>query len=77
MNQNELRQTAFDVVPLKNVVGIGRATAFQIHVRHGAVIATPTEGEGFTRRSAANDGCRSGTNSATAPFTLFRRLLRR
>ena len=40
MNQIELRQTVFNAVPLKNVVGVGNSTAYQINVTRGKVHAT-------------------------------------
>ena len=55
MLQTELRQTVFEVAAMKNVVGIGRATAYQIHVQHGPLLATPVRRATFLRQSAAND----------------------
>jgi len=66
MNQNELRQTAFEVAPMKNVVGIGRATAYQINVQHGPELATPVRRARFVRQPAANDGL--NTPSAAVRF---------
>lgn len=66
MNQNELRTTVFDVMPMKNVVGIGRATAYQINVQHGPLLARPVRRASFVRQPAANDGYR--TPSAAARF---------
>lgn len=77
MNQNELRQTVFDVVPLRNVVGIGKAAAFQIHVRHGSVLATPLRSNDLARSAAANESLEAVATSAGRLRTLFRRLARR
>lgn len=73
MISNELRQTVFEVAPMKNVVGIGRATAYQIHVRQGPVLATPVRRAGFARQTAANDE----RPAATVGASFLRRLLRR
>ena len=54
MNSTNLRQTQFDVVPLKNVVGVGNTTAYQIHVTRGKVIATIDTIEEFVNDSPAN-----------------------
>jgi hypothetical protein len=77
MNQNELRQTVFDVAPLRNVVGIGKATAYQIHVRRGPVIAAPVAAADFARRPAANDAQAAEARTAPGRGSLLRRLLRR
>ncbi len=77
MNQNELRQTAFDVVPLRNVVGIGRAAAFQIRVQHGRVLATPLRSNELARSAAANDTPEVGATPTGRLRNLLRRLTRR
>ena len=77
MNQNELRQTAFDVVPLRNVVGIGRAAAFQIRVQHGRVLATPLLSNELARSAAANDAPDATATPASHLRSLLRRLTRR
>ena len=55
MNRNELRQTTFDVVPLKNVVGVGNSTAYQICVTRGKVHATMGKLDMLANEAAAND----------------------
>ena len=77
MNQNELRQTVFDVVPLRNVVGIGKAAAFQIRVQHGRVLATPLRSNDLPRSAAANDAPEVAAKPAARLRTLLRRLTRR
>ena len=47
MNSTHLRQTQFDVVPLKNVVGVGNTTAYQICVSRGPILATKGSLEKF------------------------------
>ena len=77
MNQNELRLTVFDVAPMKNVVGIGRATAYQIHVQHGPVLAQPVRRALFIRQQAANDGSGSPTSAFGHLSSMLGQLLRR
>ncbi|MEJ2383097.1 MAG: hypothetical protein P8Y54_01725 [Xanthomonadales bacterium] len=77
MNQNELRQTVFDVAPMKNVVGIGRATAYQIHVQYGSVLAKPVRRGQFIAQPAANDGASRDSAAARFLFSALERLLRR
>ena len=77
MNQNELRQTVFDVVPLRNVVGIGKAAAFQIRVQHGRVLATPLCSNDLARSAAANDAPEAVATPAGRLRSLLRRLRRR
>ena len=36
----ELRQTEFSVEPLRNIVGVGDTTAYQIVVSHGPTLGT-------------------------------------
>jgi hypothetical protein len=56
MKQNDLRQTFFDVVPMKNVVGIhSRAIAYQINVHQGPRLASAISVTGLSRLTAAND----------------------
>lgn len=40
MKQVKLKQTRFEAIPLKNVVGIGNSTAYQISVSVGQQIGT-------------------------------------
>lgn len=52
--QTELRQTQFDVSPLRNVVGVGNVTAYQICVTRGSVIATLGALEEYVEDSPLN-----------------------
>ena len=61
MNMTELRHTRFDAVPLKNVVGVGNSTAYQICVTRGKVHATMGKLETLLNEVAAND------NHSTTP----------
>ena len=54
MNPIKLRQTNFDVVPLRNVVGVGNTTAYQICVSRGKVLATLGSIEEFITDSPMN-----------------------
>lgn len=54
MNQTELRHTRFDVTPLRNVVGVGNVTAYQICVTRGQVLATIGALEEFVKGSPLN-----------------------
>lgn len=54
MNPIKLRQTNFDVVPLRNVVGVGNTTAYQICVSRGEVLATLGSIEEFITDSPMN-----------------------
>jgi len=54
MNPIELCQTSFDVMPLRNVVGVGNTTAYQICVTRGPVIATLKTLEELTNHSPVN-----------------------
>lgn len=76
MNQNELRQTVFEVAPMKNVVGIGRATAYQINVQQGPLLATPMRRANFVRHAAANDGYRDPSLADRFRSSALGRLLR-
>ena len=58
-----LRQTQFNAVPLRNVVGVGNFTAYQVCVSRGKVLATPTNHEDFINDSPAN----ASRYDATAP----------
>lgn len=53
-NQTELRQTRFDVTPLRNVVGVGNVTAYQIRVTRGPAVATLGTLEEFVNDSPLN-----------------------
>jgi hypothetical protein len=53
-NQTELRHTEFNVTPLRNVVGVGNVTAYQICVTRGSVIATLGTIEEFIEDSPLN-----------------------
>ena len=77
MQQNELRQTVFEVAPMKNVVGIGRATAYQIIVQQGPLLATPVRRADFSRQAAANDGYRKPSLADRIRSSAWGRLLRR
>ena len=77
MNQNELRQTLFDVAPVKNVVGIGRATAYQIHVQHGPVLAKPVRRAMFVRQQAANDDLSGPSTTIGLLSSVLGRVFRR
>ena len=77
MKQNELRQTFFDVVPMKNVVGIhSRAIAYQINVHRGPRLASAISVTALSRLTAANDR-RDAANPLTRLVqALVRRLVR-
>jgi len=79
MKQNKLRLTYFDVVPLKNVVGIRRAIAYQINVRRGPILASTISVPELTLFRAANDGRKEdrGSGWPSRFRALFRRLLER
>jgi len=77
MYQNELRQTVFDVAPMKNVVGIGRATAYQINVQQGPLLATPVRRADFARQPAANEGEREPSLIDRIRSSALGRLFRR
>ena len=55
MNQVKLQQTQFNVMPLKNVVGVGNTTAYQISVTTGAMLGTMGELQELHGAKAAND----------------------
>jgi hypothetical protein len=78
MRKIELRNTVFNAVPLKNVVGIGNSTAFQIHVSQGKVHATMGQFEDLAKLTALNE---TPSNARVAVFrphkVLSRVLLRR
>ena len=79
MRQTELRQTRFNAVPLRNVVGVGNTTAYQIHVTRGKVIATLETIEEFVNDSPANasryEDNRPEPASATPRRSWFRRVI--
>lgn len=55
MSKVKLNQTAFDVVPLKNVVGVGNSTAYQISVIRGKLLGDMGQLNELTSRPAIND----------------------
>ena len=79
MSQTKLRQTRFNAVPLRNVVGVGNTTAYQIHVTRGKEIATIETLEEFANRSPANasrfDNDHPEPASVTRPRAWFRRVI--
>ena len=77
MSQNELRLTVFDVAPMRNVVGIGRATAYQINVQTGPVLAKPVRRAVFASQSAANDGPTNPSSTVGMLSSMLGRLLGR
>ena len=77
MNQTELRQTRFNAVPLRNVVGFGNRTAYRIHVTRGKVIASIEMLEEFTNRSAANASRFDDGHPEPVPVTRPRAWFRR
>ena len=81
MNRTELQQTNFDVVPLRNVVGVGNSTAYQICVTRGKVIASLGTLEDFVNNSPANASRYEDGNpepaSATQTRSWFRRVMSR
>ena len=76
MNQTELRQTSFEAVPLRNVVGVGNSTAYQICVTRGKVLATIGSLEEFTNNSPSNSS-RYDDNPEPASVTQTRSWFRR
>jgi hypothetical protein len=76
MNQTELRQTSFEAVPLRNVVGVGNSTAYQICVTRGKVLATLGSLEEFTNDSPSNSS-RYDDNPEPASVTQTRSWFRR
>lgn len=55
MNQVKLKQTRFNVLPLKNVVGVGNTTAYQISVTTGPMLGSMGELQELRGASAVND----------------------
>ena len=53
-NLTQLHKTRFDVTPLRNVVGVGNVTAYQICVTRGPVLATFGTLEEFVNHSPLN-----------------------
>ena len=77
MNQTELRQTQFDAVPLRNVVGVGNTTAYQISVTRGDVIATFGALQEFVNDSPANASRFENDKPEPASVTHMRSWFRR
>ena len=79
MTRTELRHTRFDAVPLRNVVGVGNTTAYQISVTRGDTLATLGQLEEFVNDSPANASRYDNDNperaSATQPRSWFRRVI--
>jgi len=79
MNSTQLRQTNFDVVPLRNVVGVGSTTAYQICVTRGKVLATIGSLEEFINDSPVNasryDDNKPEPASVTQPRSWFRSVI--
>lgn len=73
------RQTQFKAEPLRNVVGIGNVTAYQICVSHGPAIGTFGTLEEFVNDSPANASRYEERNpepaSVVQPRSWFRRVL--
>ena len=73
------RQTQFKAEPLRNVVGIGNVTAYQICVSHGPTIGTFGTLEEFVNDSPANASRYEDSNpeptSVARPRSWFRRAL--
>ena len=73
------RQTQFKAEPLRNVVGIGNVTAYQICVSHGPAICTFGTLEEFVNDSPANASRYEERNpelaSVVQPRSWFRRVL--
>ena len=75
MNRTELRQTTFDVIPLRNVVGVGNSTAYQICVTRGKVHATMGKLDELADITAANDDHSTQNVRQFHPRTLLSRVL--
>lgn len=73
MKQIELRQTIFKAVPLKNVVGVGNSTAYQISVSRGKVHATMGQLD-YANREPANDSPSAHVASVHQPRRVFNRI---
>ena len=67
-----LRETRFDAVPLRNVVGVGNFTAYQVCVSRGNVLATPTTNEDFIKDSPANASRFDASDPEPASVTRMR-----
>ena len=76
MNNTELRHTVFDVVPLRNVVGVGNSTAYQICVTRGKVHATIGKLESLVNEAAANDYHSTETVRQFQPRSVLSRAFR-
>jgi len=74
-----LRQTQFNAVPLRNVVGVGNFTAYQVCVSRGKVLATPISVQDFIQDSPANASRYDATEpepvSVTRQRSWFRQVL--
>jgi len=77
MNRTELRHTNFDVVPLRNVVGVGNSTAYQICVTRGKVLASLGTLDKFVSDSPANASRYDDSNPEPASVTQTRSWFRR
>lgn len=77
MNQTELRHTRFDVVPLRNVVGVGNNTAYQISVTRGETLATIGSLQEFVNDSPANASRYENNEPEPASVTHARSWFRR
>ncbi len=81
MTTIEYRQTFFKAEPLRNVVGIGNVTAYQISVSRGPTVGTFGSLDEFVNDSPANasryDGRSPEPASETQPRSWFRRVLAR
>lgn len=79
MKAIQYRQTQFKAEPLRNVVGIGNVTAYQICVSHGPTVGTFGTLEEFVTDSPANASRYDDSNpepaSVAQPRSWFRRVL--
>lgn len=55
MKHIKLQETRFEAIPLKNVVGIGNSTAYQISVSTGNLLGTMGPLEELRLKSAGNE----------------------
>ena len=76
-NQTTLHKTRFDVTPLRNVVGVGNVTAYQIRVSRGPSIATLGTLEDFTKDSPLNASRYDDNNPEPASDMATRHWFRR
>lgn len=77
MNAIEYRQTQFKAEPLRNVVGFGNVTAYQICVRRGPAIGTFGTLEEFVNDSPANASRYEDRNPEPASVAQTRSWFRR